>query len=208
MASQGLLSFRNVSSTMLKSLHLKMRSFLIYRLQESTEGLKHVKEIQRISQKSLEVISNNPRPQVKFFWDHLSASGSFSMTDTLPTCNSYAMRIIHYAYYRFLRRNSSKNGSIIPYFPLPVRLIIPLNKSDLTDLPTFVFVSFEYRLSEEEKQQGHILNINYSRPDLANFSFQSFIPCYLFGDFIISHGNGGAPLFSHIQENLLVKPRE
>jgi hypothetical protein len=40
------------------------------------------------------------------------------------------------------------------------------------------------------KQGGHSLNINYSSLDLANFSFQSFIPCHLFGDFIISHGNG------------------
>jgi len=38
------------------------------------------------------------------------------------------------------------------------------------------------------KQQGRILNINYSSLDLARFSFQSFVPCYLFGDFIISHG--------------------
>ena len=34
-----------------------------------------------------------------------------------------------------------------------------------------------------------ILNINYSSLDLAHFSFQSFISCNLFGNFIVSHGN-------------------
>jgi len=34
-----------------------------------------------------------------------------------------------------------------------------------------------------ELEQGHPLNINYSSLDLACFSFQSFVPCYFFGDF-------------------------
>ena len=37
-----------------------------------------------------------------------------------------------------------------------------------------------------------IVNINYLSLDLARFSFQSFIPCYLFGNLIVSDGNGRA----------------
>jgi len=49
---------------------------------------------------------------------------------------------------------------------------------------------WQFNPRKQRKTTGSPININYSSLDFPNFSFLSFIPCHLFGNFIISYGNG------------------